>query len=65
MDTSPTREPAGEPAGDPGPLFEDRREAGRALGELLTAYRDSDDVVVFGLARGSVPVAFAARRVSP
>lgn len=58
MDTSPTREPAGEPAGDPGPLFEDRREAGRALGELLTAYRDSDDVVVFGLARGGVPVAW-------
>lgn len=58
MDTSPTREPAGEPAGDPGPLFEDRREAGRALGEILTAYRDSDDVVVFGPARGSVPVAW-------
>ncbi len=37
--------------------FADRREAGRALGEQLAAYRDRDDVVVLGLPRGGVPVA--------
>lgn len=45
-------------AHDPSRLFRDRREAGRALGELLTAYRADDDVVVLGLARGGVPVAW-------
>ncbi|MDV6307341.1 erythromycin esterase family protein [Gordonia amicalis] len=39
-------------------LFRDRREAGRALAELLSGFRDHDDVVVLGLARGGVPVAF-------
>ncbi|GAB11223.1 hypothetical protein GOARA_065_00160 [Gordonia araii NBRC 100433] len=39
-------------------LFDDRREAGRALAGLLFAYRDRDDVIVLGLARGGVPVAF-------
>jgi len=38
--------------------FHDRREAGRVLAERLTAYRDRDDVLVFGLARGGVPVAW-------
>ncbi|BBZ52211.1 phosphoribosyltransferase [Mycobacterium heidelbergense] len=42
--------------------FRDRREAGRALAEELAAYRDGDpeknDVLVFGLARGGVPVAW-------
>ncbi|MBW0013875.1 MAG: phosphoribosyltransferase [Mycobacterium sp.] len=38
--------------------FRDRREAGRALAEELSSYRDQDDVVVFGLARGGVPVAW-------
>ncbi|OBH06753.1 phosphoribosyltransferase [Mycobacterium sp. E1747] len=38
--------------------FRDRREAGRALAEQLTSYRDPDDVLVFGLARGGVPVAW-------
>jgi len=37
--------------------FRDRREAGRALAGQLTDYRGRDDVVVFGLARGGVPVA--------
>ncbi|CPR04030.1 phosphoribosyltransferase [Mycobacterium bohemicum DSM 44277] len=37
--------------------FRDRREAGRALAEELEAYRNRDDVLVFGLARGGVPVA--------
>ncbi|OBH64634.1 phosphoribosyl transferase [Mycobacterium colombiense] len=38
--------------------FVDRREAGRALAQQLAAYRDRDDVLVFGLARGGVPVAW-------
>jgi putative phosphoribosyl transferase len=36
--------------------FRDRREAGRALAQELTAYRDKDNVLVLGLARGGVPV---------
>ena len=38
--------------------FRDRREAGRALAEELATYRDRDGVLVFGLARGGVPVAW-------
>src|ERR1700761_494281 len=38
--------------------FRDRREAGRAVAEELTRYRDRGDVLVFGLARGGVPVAW-------
>jgi putative phosphoribosyl transferase len=38
--------------------FRDRREAGRALAEELTSYRDKDNVLVLGLARGGVPVAW-------
>jgi predicted phosphoribosyltransferase len=38
--------------------FVDRREAGRALAQGLAAYRGRGDVVVFGLARGGVPVAW-------
>ncbi|OBJ00446.1 phosphoribosyl transferase [Mycobacterium sp. 1465703.0] len=38
--------------------FRDRREAGSALAQELTAYRGRDDVLVFGLARGGVPVAW-------
>lgn len=38
--------------------FRDRREAGSVLAQELTAYRDRDDVLVFGLARGGVPVAW-------
>ena len=38
--------------------LKDRTEAGRLLGEKLAAYRDRDDVVVLGLPRGGVPVAF-------
>jgi putative phosphoribosyl transferase len=37
-------------------IFRDRRDAGRALAEELSAYRGRDDVVVLGLARGGVPV---------
>jgi putative phosphoribosyl transferase len=37
-------------------VFADRREAGRALAHHLSPYRQRDDVVVLGLARGGVPV---------
>jgi hypothetical protein len=37
--------------------FADRRDAGRALAELLAAYRGHTDVLVLGLARGGIPVA--------
>ncbi len=43
-------------------LFRDRREAGRVLAGLLTAYRGRSDVVVLGLARGGVPVAYEVAR---
>src|SRR5437588_2216065 len=38
--------------------FRDRRAAGRTLAEKLTAYAGRDDVVVLGLPRGGVPVAY-------
>ena len=38
--------------------FRDRHEAGRALAEQLTSYRDKDDVLVLRLARGGLPVAW-------
>ncbi|MGW4394185.1 phosphoribosyltransferase family protein [Amycolatopsis nivea] len=41
--------------------FSDRAEAGRRLAERLSALRD-EDVVVLGLPRGGVPVAFAVAR---
>jgi predicted phosphoribosyltransferase len=39
-------------------LFRDRREAGRVLAGLLQRYQGRGDVVVFGLPRGGVPVAY-------
>ena len=39
-------------------LFRDRREAGRVLAGLLGAYRGNPAIVVLGLARGGVPVAY-------
>jgi erythromycin esterase-like protein/predicted phosphoribosyltransferase len=39
-------------------VFRDRREAGQVLANLLTAYRDRPDVIVLGLARGGIPVAW-------
>jgi predicted phosphoribosyltransferase len=39
--------------------FPNRAEAGRRLAERLTAYRGRADVIVLGLPRGGVPVAFA------
>jgi putative phosphoribosyl transferase len=38
--------------------FRDRREAGRVLAEELAAYHDQDGLLVLGLARGGVPVAW-------
>ncbi len=42
----------------PDRLFRNRREAGQVLAGLLQAYRDRPGVVVLGLARGGVPVAW-------
>jgi predicted phosphoribosyltransferase len=39
-------------------VFRDRREAGRVLAGLLEAYHGEPDVVVLGLARGGIPVAW-------
>jgi erythromycin esterase-like protein/predicted phosphoribosyltransferase len=39
-------------------LFRDRRDAGRVLAGLLDRYRGQPDVLVLGLARGGVPVAY-------
>jgi erythromycin esterase-like protein/predicted phosphoribosyltransferase len=39
-------------------LFRDRREAGRVLARLLDRYRGRPDVIVLGLPRGGVPVAY-------
>ncbi|WP_227982764.1 erythromycin esterase family protein [Nocardia spumae] len=40
------------------PIFRDRREAGRVLAGLLAHYRGRGEVVVLGLARGGMPVAW-------
>jgi putative phosphoribosyl transferase len=39
-------------------LFQDRRDAGRKLAPKLTKYANQPDVVVLGLPRGGVPVAY-------
>lgn len=39
-------------------VFEDRAEAGQFLASKLTHYADRPDVIVLGLARGGVPVAY-------
>lgn len=39
-------------------LFRDRRDAGRFLAGVLDTYRDRPDVLVLGLPRGGVPVAY-------
>src|SRR5436853_7937751 len=42
--------------------FPNRIEAGRILAENLEKYADRDDVIVLGLPRGGVPVAFEVAR---
>ena len=39
-------------------MFRDRRDAGHVLADELTSYRGQDDLLVLGLARGGVPVAW-------
>lgn len=39
-------------------LFQDRTEAGQRLAEKLKAYANRQDVLVLGLPRGGVPVAY-------
>jgi predicted phosphoribosyltransferase len=43
-------------------VFRDRRHAGRTLAGLLDHYRGRSDVVVLGLPRGGVPVAYEVAR---
>lgn len=43
--------------------FADRAEAGRILGAKLVAYSRREDVIVLGLPRGGVPVAYEVARV--
>jgi putative phosphoribosyl transferase len=42
--------------------FQDRSDAGRRLADRLTAYADRPDVLVLGLPRGGIPVAYEAAR---
>ena len=39
-------------------IFKDRKDAGKFLAGRLTKYRNRDDVIVLGLPRGGVPVAY-------
>jgi predicted phosphoribosyltransferase len=41
-----------------GPVFHDRRHAGRVLASVLGGYRQRSDVLVLALPRGGVPVGF-------
>jgi predicted phosphoribosyltransferase len=52
--------PVGVPSSPARPdrRYRDRREAGKSLAELLKEYAGRDDVVVLGLPRGGVPVAY-------
>lgn len=42
--------------------FEDRDDAGRKLATVLTQFRERQDAVVLGLARGGIPIAAAVAR---
>jgi putative phosphoribosyl transferase len=44
------------------PIFQDRRDAGRVLAARLAHYSNRPDVLVLGLPRGGVPVAFEVAR---
>jgi predicted phosphoribosyltransferase len=43
-------------------LFENRTDAGRRLAEILRAYAGRSDLIVLGLPRGGVPVAYEVAR---
>ncbi len=43
-------------------MFRDRQEGGRKLAERLHAYANREDVIVLGIPRGGVPVAFEVAR---
>src|ERR1700749_4543400 len=43
-------------------LFHDRYEAGQVLARRLLAYSGRPDVIILGLPRGGVPVAFEVAR---
>jgi predicted phosphoribosyltransferase len=43
-------------------IFQDRRDAGRALARAVAELRDLGDAVVLGLPRGGVPVAYEVAR---
>ena len=43
-------------------IFQNRREAGRVLGELVAALPDLQGALVLGLVRGGVPVAYEVAR---
>ena len=49
----------------PDRLFRDRRDAGRFLAGLLEEYRGRPDVIVLGLPRGGVPVAYEVVKQFP
>lgn len=43
-------------------VFKDRKDAGKRLAEKLTHYRDKTEVIVLGLPRGGVTVAYEIAR---
>jgi putative phosphoribosyl transferase len=43
-------------------LYKDRHQAGGDLAKMLSAYKDRSDVIVLGLPKGGVPVAYEVAR---